>query len=311
MLPQEYAQEIVVIGATGNMGRHVVDGLIRAGRRVRAVSRHSRSGSLGVTPCAVDIRDADAFRSVLAGADGIFVNLPPTLQKEDLARIGADITKAGIPITVLLSSDLVGSYPDSFMAASHQREETALGAILGDSLAVLRPGMLMDNDAAEWSGSIRDDGNVFTAFPDALEVPIAPVEIAAAVVAALTTHGHGPKATRRLLGPEWLSARDRVTVLTKVLERPITIVEISAEEHVAVLARRLPDPIARQKVAMRAVGPRSIAECPDLPVGKEGTPYAAWAAANAPAFGVSRPGSRPRIPCGTTTSPRCPPRTSR
>jgi uncharacterized protein YbjT (DUF2867 family) len=232
------------------------------------------------------VRDAKAFRSVLPGAEGIFLNLPPALREQDLARIGADITEAGIPITVLLSSDLVGSCPGSVMAAGHQREEAVLSAVLGDSLAVLRPGMFMNNDAAEWSASIRADGKVIIALPDALEVPVAPVDIAAAAVAALTAHGHGPHPTRRLLGPEWLSARYRVTVLTEVLKRPITIVEVSAEEHVALLARRLPEPIARQKVAMRAAAPRSIADCPDVPLGKERTPYAAWAAANFAAFGV-------------------------
>jgi uncharacterized protein YbjT (DUF2867 family) len=276
----------VVVGATGQVGRHVADGLIRVGRRVRAVSRHSRSGPPGVTPCPADVRDAKAFRSVLPGAEGIFLNLPPGLREQDLARIGADITEAGIPITVLLSSDLVGSCPGSVMAAGHQREEAVLSAVLGDSLAVLRPGMFMNNDAAEWSASIRADGKVIIALPDALEVPVAPVDIAAAAVAALTTHGHKPHPTRRLLGPEWLSARYRVTVLTEVLKRPITIVEVSAEEHVALLARRLPEPIARQKVAMRAAAPRSIADCPDVPLGKERTPYAAWAAANFAAFGV-------------------------
>jgi uncharacterized protein YbjT (DUF2867 family) len=278
-------QGIVVVGASGQVGRHVADGLIRAGRRVRAVSRHSRSGPPGVTPCPADVRDAEAFRSVLPGADGIFLNLPPTLQEQDLARIGADITEAGIPITVLLSSDLVRSCPGSVMAASHQREEAVLGAVLGGSLAVLRPGMFMNNDAAEWSASIRGGGKVIIAFPDALELPVAPVDIAAAAV-AVTAHGHAPHPTRRILGPEWLSARDRVSVLSEVLKRPITVVEVSAAEHVALLARRLPEPTAQQKVAMRAAAPRSIADCPDVPLGKERTPYAAWAAANFAAFGV-------------------------
>ncbi len=225
---------------------------------------------------------------MLPEADGIFLNLPPTLQEQDLARIGADINEARIPITVLLSSDLVRLCPGSVMAASHQREETVLGAALGDSLAVLRPGMFMNNDASEWSASIRDDGKVVTSCPDALEVPIAPVDIAAAAVAALAPHGNGPHPTRQLLGPEWLSARDRVTVLAEVLKRPITIVEVSAEEHVALLAQRLPEPIARQKVAMKAEAPRSITDCPDLPLGEDRTPYAAWAAANIAAFGVER-----------------------
>ena len=276
----------MVVGASGLLGRRVTDGLIGAGRRVRAVSRHSQSWPPSVTPCPADVHDAEAFRSVLPGADGIFLNLPPTLQEQDLARIGADITRAGIPTTVLLSSDLVGTCPGSVMAASHQREETVLGAALGDSLAVLRPGMFMNNDAAEWSAPIRDDGKVITAFPDALEVPIAPVDIATAAIAALTTHGRAPRPTRRLLGPEWLSARDRVAVLNEVLKRPIITVEVSADENVALLAGRLPDPVARQKVAMKAGAPRSIADCPPLPLGKERTPYAAWAAANTAAFGV-------------------------
>jgi uncharacterized protein YbjT (DUF2867 family) len=286
VLPKKNYEAILVVGASGQVGRHVADGLIRAGRRVRAVSRHSRSGPPGVTPCPADVRDAEAFRSVLPGADGIFLNLPPTLQEQDLARIGADITEAGITTTVLLSSDLVRSCPGSVMAASHQREEAVLGAVLGDSLAVLRPGMFMNNDAAEWSASIRGGGKVIIAFPDALELPVAPVDIAAAAVAALTAHGHAPHPTQRILGPEWLSARDRVSVLSEVLKRPITVVEVSAEEHVALLARRLPEPIAQQKVAMRAAAPRSIADCPDVPLGKERTPYAAWAAPNFATFGV-------------------------
>ena len=77
-----------------------------------------------------------------------------------------------------------------------------------------------------------------------------------------------------------------MTTLTEVLHRPITIVEVSAAEHAALLARILPEPIARQKVALRAAAPRSLADCPDAPLGKARTPYAAWAAANAAAFGI-------------------------
>jgi uncharacterized protein YbjT (DUF2867 family) len=286
--PNKTSKEIVVVGATGLLGRHVIDALIRAGQRVRAVSRHPHSWATGVTSCPADVRDADAFRSVLPGADGIFLNLPPTLQEHQLARIGADITRAGIPTTVLLSSDLVGLCPGSFMAASHQREESVLGAALGDSLAVLRPGMFMNNDAAEWSASIHDTGKVATSSPDALEVPIAPVDIAAAAVAVLTSHRNEPDPPQRLLGPEWLSARDRVTVVAAALKRPITIVEVSADEHVALLAQRLPEPIARQKVAIKAEAPRSIADCPDLPLGKERTRYVEWVAANIAAFGADK-----------------------
>jgi uncharacterized protein YbjT (DUF2867 family) len=288
--------EIVVVGATGRVGCHVVDGLTRAGRRVRAVSRHPQPERPDVTACPADMRDAAAFPSVLPGADGIFLNLPPMLREQDLARIGDGIARAGISTAVLLSSDLVGSCPGSVMAASHEREEAVLGAILGDSLTVLRPGMFMDNDAAEWSASIREGGVVVTAFPDALELPIATADIASEAVAALTSPDPGSRPPRRILGPEWLSARDRVAVLADVLNRPIAVREVSPDEHVALLARVRPEPIVRQKVMMLAAAPtmsrlpeehqgRSIADCPELPLGKERTCYPAWAAAHTAAFG--------------------------
>lgn len=277
---------VVVVGATGLVGCHVVNGLARAGRQVRAVARRPGPDRAGVMACPVDVGDRDRFNAVLRGADGIFVSLPPMLQTADLDRIAGDIAQAGISTTVLLSSDLVAQHPGSFMAASHEREEAVLGSALGESLVTLRPGVFMDNDAIEWSATIRADCTVFTAFPDALQVPIASVDVAVEAVAALTSPGRGPHAPQRLFGPRWLSVRDRVAVLAGVLNRPITIREVSADEHRALLARLLPEPIAAQKVAMLGAARRSIRDCPDLPLGEGRTPYSVWAAANTAAFEV-------------------------
>jgi uncharacterized protein YbjT (DUF2867 family) len=267
----------VVVGATGHVGRHVVNGLARAGWQVRAVARRPEPDRAGVAACPVDVRDPDAFKAVLQGADGIFLSLPATLQTPDLARIAGDIARAGISTTVVLSSDLVQEYPGSVMAASHEREEAVLGSALGESLVTLRPGVFMDNDAIEWSATIRADCVVLTAFSEGLQVPIASVDIAAEAVAALTSPGRGP---------QWLSVRDRVAVLAGVLNRPITVREVSADDHRAVLARLLPEPIAAQKVAMLGAAPRSMRDCPDLPLGETRTPYSVWVAANTAAFGV-------------------------
>jgi uncharacterized protein YbjT (DUF2867 family) len=125
-----------------------------------------------------------------------------------------------------------------------------------------------------------------TAFPDALQVPIASVDIAAEAVAALTSPGRGPHPPQRLFGPQWLSVRDRVAVLADVLGRPITIVEVSLDEYRAALARMLPEPIAAQEVAMLGAAPRSILDCPALPLGQGRTPYSVWARANTAAFGA-------------------------
>jgi len=123
---------VVVVGATGHIGLQVVSGLAGAGRQVRAVARRPGPDRSAVTACAVDVRDAAAFKAVLKGADGIFLSLPATLQVPDLTRIADDIARAGISTTVLLSSDLVTEYPGSIMAAGHEREEAVLSAALGN-----------------------------------------------------------------------------------------------------------------------------------------------------------------------------------
>jgi uncharacterized protein YbjT (DUF2867 family) len=282
----EDSRVAVVVGATGRVGRHVVDGLARAGWQVRAVARRPGPDRVGVIACQVDVGDADEFNAVLRGADGIFLSLPAALPSGDLSRIAGDIAGAGIPTAVLLSSDLVQEYPGSVMAASHEREEAVLGSALGESLVKLRPGVFMDNDAIEWSASIRADGIVCTAFPDALQAPIASADIAAEAVGALTSLHHGPHRPQRLFGPQWLCVRDRVAVLTGVLDRPITIRDVSVDEHRDLLARFLPEPIARQKVDILSATPQSIHACPDLPHRQGRTPYAVWAAANTAAFGA-------------------------
>ena len=277
---------MIVVGATGRIGRHVVNRLARAGRQVRAVARHPEPDRTGVAACPVDVGDPRAFKAVLEGADAIFLSLPPTLQTPELARIGHDIARAGISTAVLLSSDLVQACPGSIMAVGHEREEATFGAALGESLVTLRPTVFMDNDAIEWSASISDDAVVVTAFPDARQAPIAPADIAAEAVDALTSPACGSPTPRRLLGPQWLSIRERIAILGEVLGGPIGIREVSADEHRALLARLLPEPIAAQKVAMLGAAPRSIRDCPGLPPVEGRTPYSAWVAANTAAFGV-------------------------
>ena len=102
MLPKEN-DVAVVVGATGHVGRYVANGLARAGWHVRAVARRREPTRPGVEACPADVCDPDAFNAVLQGAYGIFLSLPVMLQTPDLARIGRDITQAGISTTVLLS----------------------------------------------------------------------------------------------------------------------------------------------------------------------------------------------------------------
>lgn len=75
---------VVVTGAGGFIGSHLVEALVQDGARVRAMLRYTSRGQLGAldmlsseTLASVDVtlgdvRDFDAVREILRGADGVF-----------------------------------------------------------------------------------------------------------------------------------------------------------------------------------------------------------------------------------------------
>lgn len=64
---------ILVTGATGNVGRHVVNELIQAGQRVRALSRNPAKANLpeGVEVVYGDLSAPETLEPVLQGITGI------------------------------------------------------------------------------------------------------------------------------------------------------------------------------------------------------------------------------------------------
>src|SRR4051794_37149645 len=67
---------IVVTGATGNVGRPLVQTLAAAGEKVTAVSRRAGNAEVpaGVRAVAADLTDPQTLRPVLDGADALFLH---------------------------------------------------------------------------------------------------------------------------------------------------------------------------------------------------------------------------------------------
>jgi uncharacterized protein YbjT (DUF2867 family) len=83
---------IVVTGATGNIGRHLVAALAAAGEGVRAVARRppDTGAPEGVEYRAADLSRAADLPSVVEGADALFLLLGPELSAGgEAAAIGA------------------------------------------------------------------------------------------------------------------------------------------------------------------------------------------------------------------------------
>ncbi|WP_157767764.1 NAD(P)-dependent oxidoreductase [Actinosynnema pretiosum] len=120
---------LVVLGATGGVGGHVVAHALRRGHSVTALSRDPRGlpghGSLRVA--AVDVRDRDAVAEALAGSDAVVSALgnPPRSGPGVLAAGAASLVAAAPPRLVWLGAHGTGP---SATAATSALLRLALGA---------------------------------------------------------------------------------------------------------------------------------------------------------------------------------------
>ncbi len=73
--------QYVVIGATGKTGHVVVEELLKAGRKVRAVARSidklDKLAAQGAELCAADVQDAESMKQAFMGADAAYIMIPP------------------------------------------------------------------------------------------------------------------------------------------------------------------------------------------------------------------------------------------
>ncbi|BEL06530.1 NAD(P)H-binding protein [Actinoplanes sichuanensis] len=259
-------------GATGNVGRPLVEALIEAGEKVTAVSRRS-------VP-RVDLTEPETLAPVLDGADALFL-----LTSGDFIAAGGDVGKvldvvraAGVRRVVMLSSQGVatGSHPSTL-------EDPLTGSDLNWTL--LRPGGFHSNTFA-WAESVRTRREVAAPFGDVALPTIDPLDIAE--VAAVTLRGDGHTGRAYVLtGPAPITPRQQVAAIAAALGEPVRFVEQSREEAAARMREFMPAPVVAStldilgtpKPAEQQAGPAV-----EQLLGRAPHSFAAWAARNVAAF---------------------------
>jgi uncharacterized protein YbjT (DUF2867 family) len=134
----------------------------------------------------------------------------------------------GVHRIVLLSSvgariiPVAGLIPGSLTA----REDLLRAS--GLDVTYLRPTELMSN-ALSWAGGIRERNQVVDATDPGILVPVDPDDIARVAERVLTEDGHVGHGYV-LNGPEALTAREEVEILSDVLGRTIEFVAVTPEQ---------------------------------------------------------------------------------
>lgn len=278
---------ILVTGATGNVGRWVVEQLVSAGTVVRAVTRNP---AMARFPAAVEVVRGDlakpsSIAPALVGVEALY--LFPLAYLTPVITSFADVVQtheivglarsAGVRRVVMLGS----SDPD--LVELEQTVEQS-----GMEWTILRPGEFAVNKLDYWAPSIRSSDVVRAAYADAKGIPIHEVDIASVATAALLRDGH-QGAHYLLTGPEPLTIREQVAAIATGIGRDIRFEELTPEQARAnLLAQGMPAEVIDELILAYPDGYRDYTP-PVSPVveqvtGRPGRTLAEWAADHADDF---------------------------
>ena len=217
---------ILVTGATGRVGRHVVDQLVQRSAAVRVLTRDAAKANFpnGVEVAQGDLLDIDALRAALAGVRTLFLLNAVTGDEFTQAIIALNLAReAGIERIVYLSV----LHADRFVNVPHFAVKSGAERMLEAmdfGATILRPSYFIDNEAM-----IKDvilNHNVYPmpiggkgiAMVDARDIAeIAAIEL----IRRDQAPARLPIETINLVGPDTLTGADVAAIWSDVLGRPI------------------------------------------------------------------------------------------
>ena len=279
---------IVVTGATGNVGRPLVQTLAAAGEQVTAVSRRVSDAAVpkGVRNRQADLTDSESLRPIMDGADALFLHDGGANAHLLSPRDILDVAKAsGVGRIVLLSSIGVVTRPQS---ASHggmmQSIEDAVRES-GMEWTILRPSGFNSN-AYAWIETVRSERTVAAPFGDVGVPTIDPADIAEVAAAALCEDGHAGQ-VYELTGPALTSPRQRAEAISDALGEPIRFIDQTRDEARTQMLQFMPEPVVETTLDVFAEPtPAELRISPDVEQVLRRAPrtFADWAKRNIAAY---------------------------
>lgn len=217
---------MLVTGATGQIGRQVVQQLVQRGAKVRALVRNPAKADFapGVDVVQGDLLDPDSLRNAYQGVSTLFLLNAVAPDEFTQALIALNLAKeAGIERLVYLSV----IHSDRYLNVPHFAGKYGVERViedLGFSATILRPAYFMENDA-----TVLDVVREYGVYPMPIGgkglAMIATSDIAEIAAVALL---HREQASRpmpleryNLVGPDSLTGEDVARIWAEVLGRPV------------------------------------------------------------------------------------------
>ncbi len=217
---------ILVTGATGTVGRQVVEQLVKRGASVRALVRDSAKADFPAAVSVVqgDLLDVDSLRNAFSGVSTLFLLNAVVPDEFTQALIALNVAReAGVERLVYLSV----IHSDRYLNVPHFAGKFGVERMIeamGFNATILRPAYFMQNELM-----IKDVvlghgiypmpiGSKGLAMVDARDIgEVAAIEL----IRRENASGPLPLTRINLVGPDTLTGADVAAIWTKVLGRPI------------------------------------------------------------------------------------------
>lgn len=213
---------ILITGATGNVGKHLVRQLIDQGEPVRVLVRDERKLAALSNQVEIAVGDLDKPETLEAATQGVqrlFLVTPETRQVANLLDAAK---KAGVQYVVKQSTIEADR---SLGPGKWHREQERLIEASGMDWTFLRPTMMMVNTIQWWAGTIKSQGAVYFPGGKGKVSPVDPWDVAAASCAVLTQPGHAGQ-IYPLTGPEALTIGEMVQIIGRFLGKRLRYVSV-------------------------------------------------------------------------------------
>ncbi len=217
---------ILVTGATGRVGRNVVQQLTQRGASVRVLTRDPDKADFGdgVEVVKGDLLDIDALRVAFSGVRTLFLLNAVTGDEFTQAIVTLNVARAaGVERVVYVSvfdADRAVNVPHFAVKYGAERMLEAMGF----SATILRPSYFIDNEVMIKEVIVNHAvypmpiGSKGVAMVDARDIAeVAAIEL----IRRDRAPGDLPIETINLVGPDTLTGVDAATIWTEVLGRPV------------------------------------------------------------------------------------------
>ncbi|MEV5885093.1 SDR family oxidoreductase [Streptomyces sp. NPDC052020] len=240
---------IVVTGATGHLGRHVVGQVLekvpadQVTAVVRSPGKAADLAARGVRIAVADYNAPETFDGLFSAGDKVLLISGNEFDKGRPGQHKAVIDAAkDAGVALLAYTSAPGSLTAALADDHRATEEILLGS--GVPYTVLRNGWYHEN-YTENLGPVLEHGAVVQAAGEGRVSSASRADYAAAAVAVLTGEGH-EYATYELGGDEAWSFAEYAAELSRRTGREITYRAVSVEAYTGILTGAgLPEPLAR------------------------------------------------------------------